>query len=329
MQDIILTGVKPTGIPHIGNYFGAIKPSIEMSKNAENSMLFIADYHALNFIKDPKVLKDLTFEVACMWLACGLDPNKTTMYVQSDVPEVFELNWILGNVTPKGLLNRAHAYKFAVDRNTENGNDSDYGINMGLFNYPVLMAADIVLMNATKVPVGLDQKQHVEITKEIVRVFNNTYGNVLTMPECIINDNVATLPGLDGRKMSKSYGNTVELFASEKELQKKINKIVTNSQLPGEPKDINCTLFKFYELFATAEERKNMIKQFENGIGWGDAKKQVFEVANRMLKPMREKYEYFKNNPQIVKKYLEDGANKVRKIAVKTLAKVRKAIGKF
>lgn len=329
MANINLTGIKPTGIPHIANYFGALKPFIDLANNSDNSMIFIADYHALNTIKDASKLKELTFEVACILLACGLDTNKTIIYKQSDVPQVFELQWILNNVTPKGLLNRAHAYKSVLDTNRQNGADDDFGVNMGLFNYPVLMAADILLMDATKVPVGVDQKQHVEITKEIVRVFNNTYGQTLTMPECSIIDDVGLIPGLDGRKMSKSYGNIIELICPENELKKKINRIITNSQLPGEAKDINCALFNFYKLFASKEELQNMKKLFQQGIGWGEAKKMTFEVANKYLTPIREKYNYYKNNKKLVLEILDNGAQKARIIANKTLNKVHKAIGKL
>ncbi len=325
-NDIILTGIKPTGVPHIGNYFGAIKPTLELSKNAKDTFIFIADYHALNFIKDAKLLKKLSFELACVWLACGGDQPNITMYRQSDIPQVFQLNWILNNVTPKGLLNRAHAYKAVVEENLRLGNDPDYGVNMGLYNYPVLMAADILIMDSSKVPVGQDQKQHLEITNEIVRVFNNTYGNVLVPPECIVQENVQTILGLDGRKMSKSYGNTIEIFCTENELKKKINKIVTNSLMPGEKKDINCALFKLYELFATPDERENMVKLYNEGIGWGEAKKQTFEVANNYLKPMREKYEYYINHPEVVEHRLQSGAKKATEIANNTLLRVKNAI---
>ncbi len=328
MQDIILTGVKPTGVPHIGNYFGAIKPTLDRANSDNQTLVFIADYHALNTIKEPKLLKKLTQELACVWLACGGDNPNITLYKQSDVPEVFELNWILNNVTPKGLLNRAHAYKSVVEENLKAGNDPDDNVNMGLYNYPVLMAADIVSMNATKVPVGLDQKQHIEIAKEIVRVFNNAYGQTLVAPEGIIDNNLKTVVGLDGRKMSKSYNNTIELFCTENELKKKINRVITNSQLPGEKKDIDCSIFKIYELFATPSERENMIKLFNEGIGWGEVKKLVFDVANRYLAPMREKYNYYLQHPEIVNDILEQGAKKARAIASKTLARVRKAIGK-
>lgn len=329
MKERILTGIKPTGIPHLGNYFGAIKPAIEMSKDSNYDCLyFIADYHALNIIKNKDDFKKYTYVIAATWLACGLDPNKIMFYRQSDLPEVFELNWIISNVTAKGLLNRAHAYKACVEKNIESGNDPDYGVNMGLYNYPVLMAADILIMNSNKVPIGQDQKQHLEIARDIAIAFNNTYGHCFTLPQDYITENLGTLPGLDGRKMSKSYGNTITLFDDESILKKQINKIVTDSKMPGEPKDTNCVLFQIYSLFANEEQKKEMQEKFANGIGWGEAKKQTFELINNYLSPMREKYNYYMANPQLVDEILEKGAQKARQIASRTLEEVRNHIGK-
>ncbi|MBO4412392.1 MAG: tryptophan--tRNA ligase [Clostridia bacterium] len=328
MKEIVLTGIKPTGIPHIGNYFGAIAPGIELAKKYENAMFFLADYHALNTIKDPKLFKEYSNVLAATWLACGIDETNAVFYRQSDIPEIFELNWIISNVTSKGLLNRAHAYKAAVQNNLENGQDADFGINMGLYNYPVLMAADILVMNSKLVPVGLDQKQHVEIARDIASAFNSTYGKCFEVPEPLISESFGTLVGLDGRKMSKSYNNTIVLFSDENTLKKQINKIVTDSKLPGEEKDTNCTLFKIYSLFAKEEEIEEMKLAFKNGIGWGDAKKATFEVANRFLAPMREKYNYYISHPEVVEKILQSGAEKAREIAKRTLEKVRKLIGK-
>ncbi|MCI5797394.1 MAG: tryptophan--tRNA ligase [Firmicutes bacterium] len=329
MKERILTGIKPTGIPHIGNYFGAIKPAIDMSKNENYDCLyFIADYHALNIIKNKEDFEKYTYIIAATWLACGLDPNKVIFYKQSDLPEVFELNWILSNVTAKGLLNRAHAYKACVEKNLETGNDPDYGINMGLYNYPVLMAADILLMNSNKVPVGQDQKQHLEIARDIAIAFNNIYGKCFVLPQDLISETLGTLPGLDGRKMSKSYGNTITLFDDENTLKKQINRIVTDSKMPGEPKDTNCTLFQIYSLFASDEQKAEMKEKFENGIGWGEAKKQTFELINSYISPMREKYNYYMSNTQLIDQILQDGAKKARAIASDTLARVRKLIGK-
>lgn len=330
MKERILTGIKPTGIPHLGNYFGAIKPAIELSENPDYDCLyFIADYHALNIIKNKDDFKKYTYIIAATWLACGLNPEKVMFYKQSDLPEVFELNWIISNVTAKGLLNRAHAYKACVEKNLECGNDPDFGVNMGLYNYPVLMAADILIMNSNRVPIGQDQKQHLEIARDIAIAFNSTYGNCFTLPQDYISETLGTLPGLDGRKMSKSYGNTITLFDDENVLKKQINKIVTDSRMPGEPKDINCTLFQIYSLFANEEQKKEMQEKFENGIGWGEAKKQTFELINSYLSPMREKFNYYMSNTKLIDEILENGAQKARFIATRTLEKVRKLIGKI
>ncbi len=325
-MDNILTGVKPTGILHIGNYFGAIKPILDMSNNYE-TFLFIADYHALNFIKTKQELKEYSQMLACSYLACGLDPEKIVFFRQSDIPEVFELNWILSNVTPKGLMNRAHAYKAIVEENLANNQDKDLNVNMGLYNYPILMAADILLYNIKYVPVGLDQKQHCEIARDIAVSFNSRYGDTFILPEAVIDDNIATIVGLDGRKMSKSYGNTIQLFADEIALRKSINRIVTDSKLPGEPKDENCALAQIYALFTSKEKNADFKKRLSQGLGWGDAKKELFEVANAYLSPMREKYNYYMQNPKIVEQILQDGAKKARFVARKVLNKVRKRIG--
>lgn len=329
-MDRIITGVKPTGILHIGNYFGAIKPTLDLAKQLEETsetLVFIADYHALNYIKTKEELKNLTFELACGYLACGLDPNKIIFFKQSDVPEVFELTSILTNVTPKGLMNRAHAYKAMAEQNEANGEDRDFGVNMGLYNYPILMAADILLYGTKYVPVGLDQKQHCEIARDIASSFNARYGETFLLPEPRISEEVATIVGLDGRKMSKSYDNTIRLFAEEGELKKSINRIVTDSKLPSEPKDPDCALAKIYSLFAGEEKTKEYKQKLINGIGYGDAKKELFEVANEYLKPIRERYNYYKNNKKEVVAILEDGALKARYIARKNLAKIKKAIG--
>lgn len=324
----ILTGIKPTGYAHIGNYFGAIKPAIELSNNENfECFYFIADYHALTTLKTKEEFKEYTKNIACTWLACGLDPNKVVFYKQSDIKEDFELNWILCNVTPKGLMNRAHAYKAVVEKNQEVGIDIDSNVNMGLYNYPILMAADILLFGTNLVPVGLDQKQHIEIARDIANYFNKKYQKVFILPEEYIKKEVQTLVGLDGRKMSKSYGNTIKLFGTENELKKSINKIVTDSKLPGEPKDIDCTLNKIYKLFATEQQQNEFDKKLASGLGWGDAKKEVFEVANEYIKPMREKFEYYINNYNEVEKILAAGAEKARSVAKEFLLLTRKAIG--
>lgn len=321
-----ITGVKPTGRLHIGNYFGAILPTLQLSEDYE-TLIFIADYHALNYIKTAEELKDYSLRLASGYLACGLDPQKIIFFRQSDIPEVFELNWILSNVTPKGLMNRAHAYKAMVEQNEQNSLEKDQNVNMGLYNYPILMSADILLYNTKYVPVGLDQKQHCEIARDIAQIFNNRYGKTFALPEPKIEEDVAVITGLDGRKMSKSYNNTIELFCDEKDLKKSVNKIITDSKLPGEPKDPDCTLAKIYGLFASREETIAYKDKLKDGLGWGDAKKELFEVMNSFLTPMRDKYNYYMQNPLEVEKILQEGAKKARIIAKKMLNKIRKKIG--
>ena len=325
----VLTGIKPTGYVHLGNYFGAIKPSVELSKNSEfECYYFIADYHALTTQKEKEKFEEYTKNLACAWLACGLDPNRVVFYKQSDVKEVFELNWILSNFTPKGLMNRAHAYKALVEKNVQAGQDADSNVNMGLYNYPILMAADILLIGSNYVPVGVDQKQHIEIARDIATHFNQTYNKkVFVLPEELIQKEVALLVGLDGRKMSKSYDNTIKLFGTEKELQKNINRIVTDSKMPGEPKDVDCTLNKIYKLFATESQQKEFDQKLLNGLSWGEAKKELFELANNYIKPMREKFDYYMSHYDEVEKILKQSAEKARKVAQKYLSEVRKVIG--
>ncbi len=328
MKKKILTGIKPTGYAHLGNYFGAIKFAIDLSKSDEfDCFYFIADYHALTTLKTKEEMEEYSYNIACTWLACGLDPNKVVFYRQSDVPEVFELNWILSNVTPKGLMNRAHAYKAAVEKNEAEGQEKDFGVNMGLYNYPILMAADILLFGTNLVPVGLDQKQHIEIARDIASSFNNKYGNVFVLPEDYIQENVATLVGLDGRKMSKSYGNQIQLFTTENVLKKSINKIVTDCKLPGEPKDVDCTINKLYKLFAEEKQAKDFEERLKAGLSWGEAKQELFAVVNEYIKPMREKFDYYQAHKGEVDKILAEGAEKARMLAKKTIAKVRKTIG--
>lgn len=328
MKKRVLTGIKPTGYAHLGNYFGAIKPAIELSKSEDyESFYFIADYHALTTLKSRDEMLEYFYNIACTWLACGLDPNKVVFYRQSDIPEVFELNWILSNVTPKGLMNRAHAYKAIVERNEAENQEKDFGVNMGLYNYPILMAADILLFETNLVPVGLDQKQHIEIARDIANSFNNKYGETFVMPDGLIEEEVCTLVGLDGRKMSKSYGNTIQLFTPESVLKKSINRIVTDSRLPGEPKDADCTVNKLYKLFVSKEKAKDFEDRLLKGLSWGEAKKELFEVANEYISPMREKFYYYQAHKNEVDEILKAGAKKARVVARETLDKVRKAIG--
>ena len=328
MKQVVLTGIKPTGTPHIGNYFGVIKRAIEMSQNTEyDRFYFIADYHALNSLKNADDMKKYYKEIACTWLACGLDPEKVMFYRQSQIPETFELCWILMNVTPKGLMDRAHAYKAVVQDNETAGKDPDDGVNMGLYNYPILMAADILLFNTKFVPVGRDQKQHVEMARDIAKYFNKKYGYTLVVPNEMIEERTATIVGLDGRKMSKSYGNQLPLFADEVALKKLIAGIKTDSSLPTEPKSTDCTLFEYIKLFGTEEKIAEMEKRFAEGISWADAKKELFEIANSYLKPMRDRYNRYMENFEDVELLLQKGEKQAREIAKETIARVRKAIG--
>lgn len=328
MKQVVLTGIKPTGTPHVGNYLGAIKQAIEMGQNDEfDNFYFIADYHALNSLKTKEDLIYYTKELACTWLACGLDPEKIMFYRQSQIPETTELCWILMNVTPKGLMDRAHAYKACVQANNELGKDADDGINMGLYNYPILMAADILLFNTKFVPVGADQKQHVEMARDIAKYFNKKYGYTLVVPQERIQEKTATLAGLDGRKMSKSYGNQIPLFCDEATLKKLISSIKTDSSLPTEPKSTDCTLFEYIKLFASSEKVAEMEKRFAEGISWADAKKELFEIMNAYLKPMRDKYDYYMAHYDEVEKMLENGEKKARVIAKETIERVKKAVG--
>lgn len=328
MKQIALTGIKPTGELHLGNYFGAIKPAIEMNETEDfDNYYFIADHHALNSLKDRNEMINYTRQLACGWLACGLDKQNIKFYRQSRIPEVMELCWILMNVTPKGLMDRAHAYKACVQANAELGKDADDGVNMGLYNYPILMAADILLCNAKFVPVGSDQKQHVEMARDIAKYFNKKYGSCLVVPQEKIKENVAVLEGLDGRKMSKSYGNQIPLFCDETKLKKLIMSIKTDSSLPNEPKSTNCTVFNYYKLVASAKETELMAKRFAEGISWAEAKTMLFEAMNNYLKPMREKYNYYMEHYDEVEKILEQSEEKVRKVAKDTLTRVRIAVG--
>ena len=324
----ILTGITPSGYPHLGNYIGAIKPSLDLLDEKCESFLFIADLHAVIKVSDPKKLEELSNAIAMAWLASGLDPNKTNFYRQSDVPEITELAWLLSCIAEKGLLNRAHAYKAAVDQNNESGKkEMDEGISLGLFSYPLLMASDILTPNATHVPVGKDQQQHLEITRDIAEKFNNKYGNFFNVPEAVIQDEKTVL-GTDGRKMSKSYNNIIPLLSTEKELRKSVMKIVTNSQEPGEKKEWrDNTLFSIYSSFATEEKQKEMKNLFEDGIGWGDAKQIVFEDLDVMLLPIRENFNEYSNNKKYIEEILKSGAEKVRAQTVPILKEVKKLVG--
>ncbi len=324
----ILTGITPSGYPHLGNYIGAIKPSLELLDEKCESFLFIADLHALIKVSDPEQLNQLTHGIALAWMASGLDPEKTYFYRQSDVPEITELAWILSCVTEKGLLNRAHAYKAATDVNKESGKkDTDEGISMGLFSYPLLMACDILTPNATHVPVGKDQKQHLEIARDIAEKFNKKYGEVFNIPEAVINEEKTVL-GTDGRKMSKSYNNIVPILSSEKDLKKSIMSIVTNSQEPGEKKDWkDNTLFSIYSSFAADNQIKDMKHKYEDGIGWGDAKNIVFNDLNDLIKPIRDKYLELESRKSDTEEILQTNAKEVRTHTQSLITKVKEFVG--
>lgn len=326
----ILTGVKPTGSPHIGNYLGAIRPAINLANSPNvNSLLFIADYHALTSAPNADELRALTYEVAATWLALGTDPQKTIFYRQSDVPETFELAWVLSCFTEKGLTNRAHAYKAKVADNEQNGRDADFGVNLGLYSYPVLMTADIVLYDAEKVPVGQDQVQHLEIARDIVHKLNHHYGKeVLKAPEALVQEAVAVVPGLDGRKMSKSYNNTIPIFLESKKLRKMVMKIKTDSTAPEEPKDpAKSDIFALYKHFATPEEVEALRKRYATGLGWGEAKEALYLAMDREFAEPRARYDALMADTQKLESILQEGALRARTIAKATLRRVREAIG--
>ncbi|MCF7858727.1 MAG: tryptophan--tRNA ligase [Candidatus Cloacimonetes bacterium] len=328
-KGISLTGIKPTGTPHIGNYFGAIKPAIKLTKDYD-ARYFIADYHALNSTKDPKKIKKMTYEVAATWLACGLEPDKALVYKQSQVAETFELSTILLAFTAKGLMNRAHAYKALVQKNSDLKRDIDDGVNMGLFTYPVLMAADILLFDSDVVPVGKDQAQHLEMTIDIAQSLNHIYNkDILTIPKPLIRKKTQNVTGLDGRKMSKSYNNTIPLFLPPKKLRKLIMKIVTNSQSIEEVKSPDdCNVFKLYKLFASEQQQEKLREKYlAGGMGWGHAKQELFEIMNETVEPMREKYNILIENKKYIDDILETGSNKAREIAAKKMEYIKKNLG--
>lgn len=323
----ILTGITTTGTPHLGNYVGAIRPAIDSSKDKEHdSFFFLADYHALIKSKDREGLRQSCLEIAATWIASGLDVDQTYFYRQSDIPEILELNWILSNFTAKGLMNRAHAYKAAVDDNEKA--DPDKGITMGLFSYPVLMAADILMFKATHVPVGQDQVQHIEMTRDIAQRFNHHHGEIFVIPEGVIDKESSVLPGLDGRKMSKSYGNIIPLFCDSKTLRKHVMKIKTNSLEPGEPKSSeDCLLFDIYKSFASDSQISSMKRDLEDGISWGDAKNQLYELLDEQLSTHRLRYDELMSDPSYLDKVLQEGAERAREVANLNLNEIKSAIG--
>ena len=328
-NEVSLTGIKPTGVPHIGNYFGMIKPALNLTKKY-NARYFIADYHAINTIKNSEEIIELTYQAAAVWLACGLNPDEVIFYKQSAIPETFELSTILMAFTPKGLMNRAHAYKAVIAENEKKKKDIDFGVNMGLFTYPVLMAADILLFNTNYVPVGKDQIQHIEMTADIAEAVNRNYKqDLLTIPKAIVNDNTKIIIGLDGRKMSKSYNNTIPLFMPSKKLRKLIMKIVTNSQGVEEKKDPdNCGVFTLYKLFSTENEQNQLAQKYKaGGMGWGQAKQELFEKFEAEVGSMRNEYDRIIEDKTYLDEVLKKGADKARNIAATTLDRLRKAIG--
>lgn len=337
----VLTGITTSGTPHLGNYVGSIRPSVRASLSANvQSFYFLADYHALIKIGEPERVQRSTLEIAASWLAAGVDPERVTFYRQSDIPEIPELTWLLTCVTGKGMLNRAHAYKAAVDKNIAAGHDPEADVTAGLFMYPVLMAADILMFNAHKVPVGRDQIQHIEMARDIAQSFNYRYKidsklsckydgkEHFLLPEAQIEEAVATLPGLDGRKMSKSYDNTIPLFAPQAELKRLIAGIVTDSRALGEPKETDgSALFQIYQAFANADETAAMRQAYKDGISWGDAKQKLFERIDQEIAPMRDKYESLMSHPETVEAVLQAGAIKARQIATPFMQSLREAVG--
>ena len=324
-----LTGITTSGTPHLGNYVGSIRPSVQASlRDGVESYYFLADYHALIKIDEPARIQRSTLEIAASWLAAGLDPARVVFYRQSDIPEIPELTWFLTCVTGKGILNRAHAYKASVDKNNAAALDPDTDVSAGLFMYPVLMGADILMFNAHHVPVGRDQIQHIEMARDMAHSFNHRYGEHFVPPQAAIEESVATLPGLDGRKMSKSYDNTIPLFAPRAELKKLIAGIKTDSRTPGEPKDTEgSALFQIYQAFASGEETAALAQAFAQGIAWGEAKDMLFERIDREIAPMRARYEHLIANPQEVEALLLQGAVKARAVATPFMARLRQAVG--
>lgn len=333
MTTRVLTGVTTTGTPHLGNYAGAIRPSIQASLRPDvDAFYFMADYHALIKCEDPARVARSRLEIAATWIAAGLDPEKVTFYRQSDIPEIPELCWMLSCVTAKGLMNRAHAYKASVDQNIAKGIEPDDGVTMGLFSYPVLMAADILMFNAHKVPVGRDQIQHLEMARDIAQRFNHLYGqgnDFFVLPEVQIDDDVATLPGLDGRKMSKSYDNTIPLFeGGAKATRAAIMRIVTDSRQPGEPKDAEQShLYTLYRAFASPQQSAEFRHALEQGLGWGEAKEQLFLLIEQEVGPMRARYEELMAHPERIEQILQSGAVKARRLAAPLMERLREAVG--
>jgi tryptophanyl-tRNA synthetase len=324
-----LTGITTTGTPHLGNYVGAIRPAVQASRRpGTENFYFLADYHALIKCDEPARIQRSTLQIAASWLAAGLDPEQVFFYRQSDIPEIPELTWLLTCVTGKGVLNRAHAYKAQVDKNIAAGVDADTDVTAGLFMYPVLMAADILMFKAHKIPVGRDQIQHIEMARDIAQSFNHLYGEHLLLPEAAVDDSVALLAGLDGRKMSKSYDNVIPLFAPREQVRKAIFSIVTDSRAPGEPKDVEgSALFQIYQAFAAPDETQQLRQAYADGIAWSEAKQVLFDRIDREVAPMRELYEHLVERPQELESILQAGAAKARERATPFMRELRQAVG--
>lgn len=325
----VLTGITTTGTPHLGNYVGAIRPAIAASAAADReSFFFLADYHALIKCPDPAQVRRSTLEIAATWLALGLDTDRAVFYRQSDIPEIPELAWILNCSAAKGLMNRAHAYKAAVQANAEAGQEPDFGVSMGLFSYPVLMAADILMFRAHDIPVGRDQIQHVEMARDIAQRFNHNVAELFVLPRARVDDDVAVLQGLDGRKMSKSYNNTIPLFEGEKKLRKAINRVKTNLLEPGEPKDPeHSTVFQLWCAFADQPGIEAMRRAFAEGIAWGEAKQRLFERINDELSPARAHYQRLMAEPSHIEAVLNKGAQRARTHSRPFMQQLRDAVG--
>lgn len=326
----VLTGVKPTGYIHLGNYVGAVRPVIQMARQPNTeSWIFIADYHALTNPPEPKKMREMSYDLAATYLACGLDPKRSVFYRQSDVPEILELNWILSCFTPKGLMNRAHAYKAKVQENQEQGKeDLDFGVNMGLYNYPILMAADILMFSADKVPVGDDQIQHIEIARDIAQKFNRQYGDLLKLPNFVVQAKGKLIPGLDGRKMSKSYDNSIPLFEEPSKVRKLVMKIKSDSLPPEAPKSVEGSIiFELFECFATPEQVEAMRVRYAQGIAWGTAKEELFGVIDHELQGPRAEYKRLMNDKGHLDQLLKAGAERAREKSTAFLKQIRLAMG--
>jgi tryptophanyl-tRNA synthetase len=327
-KPISLSGIKPSGIAHIGNYLGMIKPALELVKDYR-AIYFIADYHALTTVRNGKELRQMSYDLAATLLAVGLNPDEVVFFRQSDIPELFELTWILSCYTSKGLLNRAHAYKAAVDKNLETGKDPDFSINAGLYTYPALMAADILLYGSQIVPVGQDQKQHVEITRDIAMAFNHQYGEVVVIPDSVIQEDVSIIPGIDGRKMSKSYDNIIPIFAEPKELRKRIMRIVTDSTQPDQPKNPDTdNVYNIYKYFVSPEKISEVRNRYTMGcLAYSEIKEELFLVLDETFRETRKIYQAYLSDTPYLDKVLLNGADKGRNIGDRIMRKVRRAVG--